>query len=60
MRTKESKIVEIGVEEGVDLATKIKESLLPKCGVIWGGEFFYHSMFCKWTTSLASTWVICH
>ena len=48
IKTKEIEIFEVGVEEGVDL------------GPMWcyRGELFYHSMLCKWTTSLAN--FACH
>ena len=53
---KEFEIVEIGVGEGVDLRFGIKDC---QTGLI-GGELFYRSMFCKWTTTLAnSTRIIC-
>ena len=59
VRSKEFKIANIGVKEGVDLGSKIKDSLLPNL-VLYGGMFFYCSMLCKWTTSFVeSTWVIC-
>jgi hypothetical protein len=49
--TKEFGSVEIGVEEGVvDLGSGIKLGI-SQYGVI-GRELFYHSMLCKWTTSL--------
>jgi hypothetical protein len=34
--TKEFEIVEIGIEEGVDLGSKVKDSLLPNV-VLWRG-----------------------
>ena len=58
MRTKEFEIVESGVEEGLDLGSKIKGTMLP----LWcyRGKLFHHSMLCKWMTLVAnSTWVIC-
>ena len=57
-----TKEFESGVEEGVDLSSRIKDPLLQR-GVIkgvGGGGLFYHSMLCKWTTLLVnSTWVLC-
>ena len=51
-------ITEIGIEEGVDLGSEIKDCLLPNMALY--GKLFYYSMLCKWTTSLVdSTWVIC-
>jgi hypothetical protein len=55
MMTKEFKIVEIGVEEGFDLGSGIKISLISN--VVSYEGIFYQLMLCKWTTSLAhSTW----
>ena len=57
--TQEFEIIEIRVEEGVDLGSTIKDSMLPNM-VLWVGGLFNHSILCKWTTSLAnSTWTLC-
>ena len=57
IKTKELEIVEIGAEEGVDLGSGIKDSLVPN--VVLKGELFHPSMLCKWTTSFVdSAWVI--
>ena len=37
--TKEFEIIEIGVEEGVDLGSKIKDSLLPNVVLYHGNSF---------------------
>ena len=63
MMTKEFETIEIGVAEGIDLGSIIKDSLLPNVVLGGGGggwKLFYHSMVCKWTTSIVdSIWIIC-
>ena len=56
--TKGFEIIEIGVEEGIDLGSRIKDSML--FNLVLQGKSFFRLMLCKWMMSLAnSTWDIC-
>ena len=58
--TNETKIVEIGVEEDVDLGLGFEDFFLRFSIWCYREELVYCSKLWKWATSLAnSTWVIC-